>query len=334
MIMHTFGIDAHTSGRARMDAPQMFIFYLRTARNKARPAATAEALALLRDLDATAPSGGPLSEQGGLFWIAVPQPATATAIERFPRLGYTCAVDAVEPVEQSQAEDDGGEDVRLTRWRRKPYRLRRVYEEDAEALRERAPDRRTFLLQTDDGVVREIQGYRGDGGPLSRRGLPVYDARLLVNLVSGGAGSVFLDPFAGIGGLVIEAVEHQYRVTSVDIDPAIRYGLLHLSTRHCVADAAHLPFTSASIDAIATEPPYHDGAMPTVLASLREMARVLKDGGRLAVLCAASQADTLRAQAATLPLAAYLDAAINRKGLDVVVLAWQRMNQDERTIRV
>ena len=111
---------------------------------------------------------------------------------------------------------------------------------------------------------------------------------------------------------------------SVDIDPALRYGLLKLGALHCVATATHLPFASATFEAIATEPPYDQSAVDTVLASLRELVRVLKAGGRLAILCAASQAQALQEEAAMLELTSYLDTPINRKGLDVVLLAWQK----------
>src|SRR6266550_7501288 len=58
--------------------------------------ATMEALSLLRDLHVVAPAGGPLSEQGGVFWITVPVAALETINARLPRLGYTNAVDLLE----------------------------------------------------------------------------------------------------------------------------------------------------------------------------------------------------------------------------------------------
>ena len=304
----------------------LLIFYLRPARVKARAVAVMEALSLLRDLRAGAPVGGPLSEQGGVFWITVPANALETALTRLPRLGYTCAVDLLEAEEGDprSVERAQGSQVRLVRWQRKLYRLVRVYEEDAEVMREKAPDRRAFLLKTGEGEVRSIRGYRGDGQPLSRRGLPVYDARVLVNLAGAGEGIRLLDPFAGIGGIVIEALAGGCIVTSADCDPALQEGLAHLGADHYVADASCLPFASETFDAIATEPPYAEQAKRTVIAALSELHRVLKQDGRLAILCAASQADDLRREAVSLGLKLFLDAPVNRKGLDVVVLVWQK----------
>jgi SAM-dependent methyltransferase len=302
----------------------VLIFYLRTARNKARAVAEVEAASLLRDLQATVLPGGPLSEQGGLFWIGVPADNLSNAQSRLPRLGYTSAVDLVQPIPQNSSEPiaDPEPGERRVRWKRQQYRLVQLYEEDPEALRELAPDRRTFLLETSDGEIRQVKGYRGDGQALSRRGLPVYDARLLVNLAGIPDDGVLLDPFAGIGGILIEARASGWSVVSCDIDPELRHGLAALGDTHYVADACEVPLDPASVDAIATEPPYDATTAGVLKPALSELHRVLKSGGHLAMLCAAWQAEPLREYAAVLGLHPFLDAPINRKGTDVVVLAW------------
>jgi hypothetical protein len=287
------------------------IFHLRPARRRALTTATAEALCLLRDLGAAVAQGGPLSEQGGVFWLTLPVEALESARARLPRLGYSYAVDLLEPAH-------GAGDVR---WRGRSYRLVRLYEEDPGELRAAAPDRRTFVLES-GGEARPVRGYRGGSRPLSRRGLPVIDARMLVNLVSPVSGATFLDPFAGAGGVVLEALASGYRVLSCDIDPSLRHGLSAFGAAHCVADSRRLPFASDSIDAIATEPPYEPEADEAVRASLGEMARVLRPGGRIAVLCAARQAGALREQATLLGLGPVHHAPIDRKGTPCAVLAW------------
>lgn len=210
----------------------------------------------------------------------------------------------------------------VLQWHHHWYRRHRLFEEDPQTIREGAPDRRTFLLETAAGSVRPVTGYRGDGGNMSRRGLAVPDARLLVNLVAAEPGALFLDPFAGVGGLVIEALASGYEVVSADWDPILQHGLAHLGDRHVVADARHLPFPDETFDAIATEPPYHQEATPVVAEALQELYRVLKGGRRLAMLCAGSQAGVLRQQATSQGLQVVLDEVIDRKGLDVVVLVW------------
>lgn len=301
----------------------LLICTIREARRKARAAATAEALCLLRDLQPTAPYRGPLAERGGVFWIALPRDALDRAADRLPRLGYTQAVDVL--VDTAGARRSSGSDH--VRWKQRDYRLMRVYAEDTEAARDLAPDRRTFVLESAAGEARPVRGYRGDSGRLSRRGLPIYDARLLVNLVTATAGATFLDPFAGVGGLVLEAVASGLRVLSADRDPKLRRGLAASGARHCVADASRLPFGDESIDAAATEPPYDEQAESVVVRALAEMARVLKLGGRLAMLCAAGQVDSLRRTGHSLGLSLFLDSPIDRKGTDCVVLAWEKIDQ-------
>jgi SAM-dependent methyltransferase len=304
----------------------VLICHLRPARRKARGAAVAEALGLLRDLEPVALAGGPLAEQGGVFWLVLSPAALQPTLARLPRLGYTRAVDLLEPAGEGRSGRGRAADParRLARWRGATYALVRVYEEDAALLRERAPDRRVFLLETGWGEVRPVAGYRGDGGVLSRRGLPVCDARLLVNLVGPPTGGALLDPFAGVGGIVIEALAAGWPVASTDRDRVLRHGLAGLGARHVVADARRLPFDAGCFDAVATEPPYDAGAGELVVGALREMARVLRGGGRLAVLCAARQAEGLRREGAALGLTPFLDAPIDRKGLAVAALAWHK----------
>jgi tRNA G10 N-methylase Trm11 len=193
-------------------------------------------------------------------------------------------------------------------------------------VREAAPDRRDFFLQDRRGEVRSIKGYRGDGSPLGRRALPVCDARLLVNLVASPhiQRPFFLDPFAGAGGILLEAQSSGYRVASLDIDPILRHGLSGYGALHCVANASRMPFQGESCDAIGTEPPYDPAALEVVIASIHEMHRVLKKGGRMAVLCAGGQAAEIHRCVSELDFAITLASAVDRKGTPVAVLAMQK----------
>jgi hypothetical protein len=66
----------------------LLVFYLRPARKKASDVAIAEVLALLQMQHAWVSEQGPLSEQGGLFWIMLPAHRLDEATERLSRLGY------------------------------------------------------------------------------------------------------------------------------------------------------------------------------------------------------------------------------------------------------
>lgn len=295
----------------------LLIFHRRTARRKAHEAALLEAETLLADLGVQRETGGPLSNQKGVFWLSLPMEHLNIAVERLPRLGYSDAVDGLEPLPSKTADS--------VKWRGGHYRVIRLYEADENVLREQAPDRRRFALQMSDGEVREVTGYRGDGGQLSKRGLPVIDARLLVNLVyTAQPDARLLDPFAGVGGVLIEAIASGYRVLSGDLDHVLRFGLRSTGAAHCVFDAVQLPYAENSIDAIATEPPYDPEALDSVAAALHEMARVIRPGGRIAMLCVPSQSPTLRQRGDDLRLNCLLDSPIDRKGLPCVILLWQK----------
>jgi hypothetical protein len=298
----------------------MLVLHLRASRRRARLAATAEALGLLEDLGAIAPNGGPMSELGGTVWVTVPRRHLKAALARLVRLGYTDAVDLVEP-HAGPAEPSAG--PAAVRWRRRWWRVVRVHQADEAALRERAPDRRPFLLECGDGLVREVSGYRGTGADGARRALPVPDARMLVNL-AGPPRGVLLDPFAGAGGIALEACEAGWTVVTADFDPVLRFGLAALGALHLVGDARRLPLRPGSVDAVVTEPPYDRGAGAVLLDALPGLARTLRPGGRLALLVTPSQAALVRSAAAAAGLLPGLDAPVDRKGLEVVALSWGR----------
>jgi SAM-dependent methyltransferase len=308
---------------------KVLIFHLWNARIKARKVAEAEAFYLLRDLQPQILKGGPLSEKKGIFWIAIPEDGLTSAVRRFERLGYTRAVDLPSVVPEGALPGNYTELLskgELIRWRNQYHQLVRLHETEQQTLLDDAPDRREFYLQRSDGLVRAVKGYRGDGQALSRRALPAYDARMLANLVRPPAGNgLFLDPFAGAGGIVLEAIRNGYQVYSIDSDPFLVHGLAHLGAQHCLADARRLPFGDAMLDAIATEPPYDPIAEQTIAAALQEMTRVLKVGACLAIFAAAWQAEILHATGRSLPLSLYLDSPVNRKGTDCIVLAWEKV---------
>jgi hypothetical protein len=296
--------------------PDVLVLHLRSARLKAREVAVAEVVAVLRDLDARPATGGPLAETRGVVWVSVPAEHKATAAARLSHLGYSEAVEVVEW--PGEASPEGA--VRLTRWRRREVALRSVYSEPDAMLRREAPDRRTFLLECGDGVVRPVTGYRGGRRALEHRALPAVDARLLVNLVHSPTRGVLLDPYAGAGGVVLAALRAGWSTISLDSDPSLRFGLAAFGAKHLLADATALPLRAGSVDVVATEPPYHRSAKGDVLASVGEMARVLRRGGRASLLVAADQLEDLIEAGRACGFEIDLATSIDRKGTAVACL--------------
>lgn len=282
----------------------------------------AEVRAVLREFGARAAAGGPLSEMAGVAWITVPEKNLEDAVAKLNLLGYTSAVELVSDQGTLKSRDSYH-----ARWKRRSVVLTPVYEESDEILRAEAADLRTFLLECADGVVRAIHGYRGGRGPLEHRGLPVEDARLLVNLVATADTRVLLDPFAGAGGVILAAKARGLATASLDNDPALRLGLAQLGDWHVVADASSMPFATASIDAVATEPPYDASALGSVVASIAEIARVIRPGGRAALLLASAQAGDVQRAAVKAGLTLELNSHVDRKGTEVSCLCWMAANQ-------
>jgi SAM-dependent methyltransferase len=302
------------------ESERILVLRLRASRSKARELAVAEVVAILRGLGARAASGGPMSEVAAVAWVTVPNANLAGAISRLHGIGYTESIDLVAACEDLNPRDR----PLFTRWKGRKVALLRVYEESDESLRARAPDIRTFLLECGDGIVRAIEGYRGGSGILQHRALPVSDARLLVNLVTMHRGARLIDPFAGAGGVILEANSKGFTTVSMDRDPTLRFGLAQISSRHVVADASALPFDAGTFDAVATEPPYHASALDSMVASIGEVARVIRDGGRVAYLVASEQTSAARRAGERAGLTLELAVPINRKGLELTCLCWSR----------
>jgi len=261
-----------------------------------------------------------MSDRPAIFWVDLPDHLLPMAQPRFPLLGYTSAIDVLEP-----APTGSPGRKKLYRYHGKPYLVRSIYSEDEDAIRSESPDKREFLLTDADGNNNLIKGYRGTDAPGKRRGLPAVDARLLVNLVTPQTqNGRFLDPFAGAGSIVQHAMRSGLTVASCDVDEALAAGLARLGSDHHVSDARRLPFDSNSLDAIATEPPFDRRLGRAAVSSLTELHRVLDRGGRLAILCARWQAREFLLSASELGLTILLSCGIDRKGLKCSILSWEK----------
>ncbi len=304
------------------DGWTLYVCQIRPGRRRARVPAVLEIIALLTPVPAVPLLSGPLANQKDMFWIGIPSTHEPDAETRFRYLGYTPAV--LKLLDRQDTDAEPGDQAIV--WRGKHCLLRTVYHEDQDWFRSRAPDRREFMIPTGNGGLTLVRGYRGDGKNLSRRGLAPEDARLLVNLVTPRtlSGVQFLDPFAGIGGLIIEARDRGFNTWSGDIDPVVQYGLRHLGAKHSVLDAAQLPFPAKFFHAIATEPPFHREIEPVMRGLMREFDRVLQPGGKTALIVSDWQVELLEQPAQEYGFIHLLTAPIDRKGTDVSVCVWQK----------
>jgi len=117
----------------------------------------------------------------------------------------------------------------------------------------------------------------------------VADAELLARMVSAGTNDRAVDLACGPGTLALRFARHVRWVCALDLTPAIlarargnaiKDGLANLVC--ALGDAQALPFGDGALDIAVTSYSLHHISDPAKV--LREMARVVKPGGRVGVL--------------------------------------------------
>jgi tRNA (guanine10-N2)-dimethyltransferase len=125
--------------------------------------------------------------------------------------------------------------------------------------------------------------------------MPPKIARCMVNLARAKPGSTFLDPFCGVGGILIEAAVIGCDAVGIDASPRMLTGARRNLT-HFQLDALGFVHADARtppigrVKAIATDPPYGRGSstmgvkMSTLIREfLERAANLLRTGGHLCI---------------------------------------------------
>lgn len=187
---------------------------------------------------------------------------------------------------------------------------------DEETRRHEAAHRRRFRFIRPDGV-RVGRGSRGG------RRLSSCDAKFLLNLSQAMPGRRLLDPFAGIGGIVLEAARRGIITICGDIEEALRVGLAQASGgRAAIWDARALPLPPECVDAVVTEPPYAPRRRDAVAAATAEAARCLRRGGRFVALMDRPLSRVVLPAAAEHRLRVDHDFPVRRQGFVARAVCW------------
>jgi len=122
-------------------------------------------------------------------------------------------------------------------------------------------------------------------------------SRAMINLAEVKPGGRILDPFAGTGGILVEAILLGYAAYGIELKDWIARGALKNLSHYCggyelliVGDARSPMFRKNSFDAIVTDPPYGrsttipDKSIYSLLDDfLSKCIENLKDGGRIVI---------------------------------------------------
>ncbi len=205
-------------------------------------------------------------------------------IKRAANLGYT------QGILHCHEEQYLGEELQSTstarwvvgwiRFKDKKLFLRELYRQDEDELKKEAPHNRDFLIER-DGKITYAKGHR------YHRGISPNDAKFIINIAELQGNELILDPFAGIGGIVLECKNRNLKIFASDVDMALRPGLAMIAqNKYTVADARRLPFKNNTFDAIITEPPFNTKFRQSVIDSLPELIRVNSKTGKFIFLIA------------------------------------------------
>lgn len=253
----------------------------------------------------------------------VPEERQPSLVELMPLLGYSRAL-----VRLDRRLGEGKDRTVRARSRRGRWLVgeQRIGEDivlftelwaaDDEKRRQEAPHRRRFRFIHLDGV-RVGRGSRGG------RRLSSCDAKFLLNLSRAAPGQRLLDPFAGIGGIVLEAVRRGIVAICGDIEEALRVGLAQASgQRAAIWDAGALPLPADCVEAIVTEPPYAPRRREAVVASMAEAVRCLRRGGHLVALMDRPLSRAVLPASAEHGLRVEHDFPVRRQGFVVRAVCW------------
>lgn len=203
--------------------------------------------------------------------------------------------------------------------------------QDKQEYIQQGADKRPFKIVGQDGKIKDLIGYRGDGTETGKRALPVEDCRVLVNLSMPEKNKTILDPFAGGGGIVYQAKKSGLNVYSNDIDPTVAPGIESYGSKHTTMDVRDLYFENP-LGMISTEVPFAPSVTDIVCEGLTNVSYYLKDDGMMSIMCANGQVEPIKKAMKKAKLKLCGETSVDRKGTAVTILLYTNSYEQYKEI--
>ncbi len=269
---------------------KIIVARIRKSRSKCKQLAVLELIHALKEYAPRFITNGPLGDVKGIITIAVKlnESDMSNISNILEYIGYCDTFYILDFNELSS--DIENPSINPLVFKGKEFAIKNLIKQNGDLFRQGLADKRDFLLTCGDGVVRNINGYRGNGEAMGRRALPVEDCRLLMNLACNKFTKAVVEPFAGGGGIIYQLKKGypSLRVVSLDIAQELAYGLLAYGAEHHVANAKYFK-TDIVFDALCTEVPFDQNSTEDICSALLNFYEMLTDDAKLAIMCDKNQ---------------------------------------------
>ena len=310
---------------------------MRQSRLKCKQLAVIELLSLLSYCEPNFITNGPLGDVKGCIAVSISKAKNVEekTIELLSHAGYTYCFYCIDFDNYEISNDSDLHSINPYIWKGKRFSVNKIFEESSQIFRDQAPDKRKFKLLCEDGVIRTIKGYRGNGSEMGRRALPVEDCRLLSNLVIRENTENFIDPFCGGGGIIYQArlrknIKHLY---SIDVAAELAPGLEEYGSIHFIGLASDYK-AEIQFDAIATEIPFLKTATEAVCEGFANISKYLSDTCIISIMYSTEQKNDIEECLKKNGYNLCIAFPVNRKGTDVQIAICFRSHYESERMKI
>jgi hypothetical protein len=302
----------------------LIVCKIRTSRLKAKQIAILEIFFAQFDNEILVIKNGPLGDIKGTISFFCPKNNLELFKDRLFGIGYCYKFYLLDFENENKKIPAGINTINPLIWKGCKFSICNFYSQDTKISEEQSPHKREFKIADQNGDVKTITGYRGNGSELGRRALPVEDARCMVNLSLPYKNKRFIDPFAGGGGIVYQFkyIVPDGTITSIDIDPALIPGLESYGSTHFAINITDASFPENSFDSVITETPFSENAVNDITAAFTKIGSWLSDEGVFVIMCEKNQAPSIYNSMTEMNNYLLFNHEIDRKGTNVEMSIW------------